>query len=142
MDLTNEQINKLNFFQKNEITEYRIYKRLAAKLRAENAEVLSEIADEESSHALTSALYTGSAYLITVFILILPFLMAANYFIALGFTLVFALLIIMGFNYYIAVAKDLPFKKRFAEMALLSMGVAVFTFGISYLIRIAFGVDV
>ena len=142
MDLTNEQINKLKFFQKNEITEYRIYKRLAAKLRAENAEVLSEIADEESSHALTSALYTGSAYLITVFILILSFLMAANYFIALGFTLVFALLIIMGFNYYIAVAKDLSFKKRFAEMALLSMGVAVFTFGISYLIRIAFGVDV
>ena len=115
---------------------------IAASFSMGASEYLSQRSDEESSHALTSALYTGSAYLITVFILILPFLLAANYFIALAFTLVFALLIIMGFNYYIAVAKDLPFKKRFAEMALLSIGVAVFTFGISYLVRIAFGVEV
>ncbi len=115
---------------------------IAASFSMGASEYLSKRSDDESSDALTSALYTGSAYIITVFILILPFLLLENYFIALGFTLLFALLIIMGFNYYVAVAKDLSFKKRFAEMALLSIGVAAFTFGISYFVRMFFGVEV
>jgi len=59
MDLTKEQINKLKFFQKNEITEYRIYKRLARRVRADNAEVLSEIADEELKHYNFGKEYSG-----------------------------------------------------------------------------------
>jgi VIT1/CCC1 family predicted Fe2+/Mn2+ transporter len=115
---------------------------IAASFSMGASEYLSKRSDEKSSNPLTSSIYTGSAYLITVIILILPFLLAQNYFIALGFTLIFALLIIMGFNYYISVAKDLNFKKRFAEMALLSLGVAAFTFGISFFVRMFFGVDV
>ena len=114
---------------------------IAASFSMGASEYLSQ-RSERSSNAFTSALYTGSAYLITVFILILPFLLAENYFIALGFTLIFGLLIIMGFNYYISIAKDLNFKKRFIEMAVLSLGVAAFTFVISYFIRMFFGVDV
>ena len=114
---------------------------IAASFSMGASEYLSQ-RSERSSNAFTSALYTGSAYLITVFILILPFLLAENYFIALGFTLIFGLLIIMGFNYYISIAKDLNFKRRFIEMAVLSLGVAAFTFVISYFIRMFFGVDV
>ncbi|MFP4047502.1 MAG: hypothetical protein ACLFPH_10620 [Bacteroidales bacterium] len=50
--------------------------------------------------------------------------------------------LIIVFNYYIAVAKDLNFKKRFMEMAALSLGVAALTFGISYFVRMFFGVDI
>src|SRR6056297_1174787 len=108
------------------------------------SEYLSKRSDEDEkiSEALTSSLYTGFAYIITVFILILPYLLIDNYFVCLGITLVFAILIILSFNYYIAVAKDLNFKKRFWEMALLSLGVAALTFGISYFVRMFFGVEV
>src|SRR6056297_381757 len=102
---------------------------IAASFSMAASEYLSKKADEESSNALTSALYTGLAYIVTVLILILPYLLIDNYFFCLGLTLVLAILIILGFNYYIAVAKDLNFKKRFIEMAALSLGVAAFTFG-------------
>ena len=114
---------------------------IAASFSMAASEYLSKKADEESSNALISAAYTGLAYIVTVVILILPYLLIDNYFICLGLTLVFAILIILGFNYYIAVAKDLNFRKRFIEMAALSLGVAAFTFGISYFVRMFFGVD-
>ena len=53
-----------------------------------------------------------------------------------------AILIIALFNYYISVAKDTPFHKQFAEMAIVSLGVAALSFGLGYLIRIFLGVDV
>ncbi len=115
---------------------------IAASFSMGASEYLSKKSDEEGSEALTSAIYTGIAYIVTVFILILPYLIIDNYFICLGLTLVLAILIILGFNYYISVAKDLNFKKRFTEMALLSLGVAALTFGISYFVRLFFGVDV
>ncbi|MFO8234079.1 MAG: VIT1/CCC1 transporter family protein [Bacteroidales bacterium] len=115
---------------------------IAASFSMAASEYLSKKADEESSNALTSALYTGIAYIVTVLILILPYLIIDNYFICLGLTVVFAIVIILFFNYYIAIAKGLNFKKRFVEMAALSLGVAAFTFGISYFVRTFFGVDV
>ena len=115
---------------------------IAASFSMAASEYLSKRAEEKNSDAITSSLYTGIAYIVTVFILILPYLLLDNYFICLGFTLVLAILIILFFNYYIAIAKDLNFKKRFVEMAALSLGVAAFTFGISFFVRMFFGVDV
>ena len=48
--LTNKQLNNVKFFQKNEITEYHIYKRLAKRVKGENAQILDEIADDELAH--------------------------------------------------------------------------------------------
>jgi len=80
-------------------------------------------------NALKSAAYTGITYLITVVLLILPYLLIPkNYFLSLVLTLIIAVIIILGFNFYISVAKDLPFKKRFLEMAGISFGVAGLTF--------------
>jgi VIT1/CCC1 family predicted Fe2+/Mn2+ transporter len=58
------------------------------------------------------------------------------------FTIVAAILIILVFNFYISVAKDLPLKERFLEMAGISLGVAAISFLIGYLIRLFLGVDV
>ena len=41
-----------------------------------------------------------------------------------------------------AVALNLSFKKRFLQMATISMGVAAFSFLVGTLLRIAFGIDV
>lgn len=88
-----------------------------------------------------SALYTWTAYLITVAALILPFLLLTNYLLSLGITLLVGILIILLFNFYISVVKDLPFRRRFLEMTLISLGVAVLSFSIGYLIRLLLGVD-
>jgi VIT1/CCC1 family predicted Fe2+/Mn2+ transporter len=88
-----------------------------------------------------SALYTWTAYLITVAALILPFLLLTNYLLSLGIAFLAGILIILVFNFYISVVKDLPFHRRFLEMTLISLGVAVLSFSIGYLIRLFLGVD-
>ena len=106
------------------------------------SEYLSQRSEGESERASTSALYTGVAYICTVALLILPYLVLTNYLLSLVCTLVIALAIIFAFNYYISVAKDLNFRRRFTEMALISMGVALVSFAIGYLIRVTLGVDI
>ncbi len=115
---------------------------IAASFSMGASEYLSNKSEGNDERALPSSLYTGIAYIITVFLLILPYLLLDNYFVCLALTLVIAILIILFFNYYISVAKDMNFKKRFLEMAILSLGVAALTFGISYFIRMFFGVEV
>ena len=61
---------------------------------------------ENNPRAKKSAVYTGVAYLITVILLILPYLLAPSKFIALGLTLAIAVLIIFCFNYYVSVALE------------------------------------
>ena len=48
--LTTEQLGKVKSFQRNEITEYHIYKRLAKRAKGKNAEILNEIAGDELKH--------------------------------------------------------------------------------------------
>lgn len=115
---------------------------IAASFSMAASEYLSTKSEGNGENALSSSIYTGIAYIFTVIILILPYLLFTNYFICLGLTMAFAVLVILFFNYYISVAKDLDFKKRFWEMFIISMGVAAFTFGIGYLIRIFIGIDI
>lgn len=56
--------------------------------------------------------------------------------------LLVVILIIFFFNYYISVAKDLPFAKRFAEMAGISLGVALISFFIGLAVKAWLGIDV
>lgn len=115
---------------------------IAASLSMAASEYLSTKAEGDTEKALTSALYTGAAYVVTVILLILPYLLIGHYLISLGATMGIAVFIIFAFNYYVSVAKDFSFKRRFLEMAALSLGVAVISFGIGYLIRIALQVEV
>jgi len=114
---------------------------ISASFSMAASEYLSCKADNDPK-ALKSAFYTGFAYIITVALLILPFLLIAQKFIALTITLAAAVLIILVFNYYLAVAKDLDFKKRFGEMAFISLGVAVLSFGVGYILQKVLGVEI
>ncbi len=115
---------------------------IAAALSMAASEYLSTKSENTAQNPLKAAFYTGSAYVITVMVLILPYLLLDNYYVCLGFTLTAAILIIAFFNYYISVAKEVPFQKRFLEMAGLSLGVALFSFFIGFIIRLFLGVDV
>jgi len=99
---------------------------------------------EGRTDALKSCAYTGIAYLITVVLLIAPYLIFgnANYIAALVCMLVIVILIIAGFTYYTSVAQDQPFKSRFIEMAGISISVAVISFIVGVLAKQFLGLDI
>ena len=115
---------------------------IAAALSMGASEYLSTRAEETVKNPLRASVYTGTAYLITVLLLILPYLILENYYLCLACTLAGAIIIIALFNYYISVAKDKPFGKRFLEMAGLSLGVAAFSFLIGFLMRTFLHIDI
>jgi len=116
---------------------------IAASLSMASSEYLAmKNRSGEDNHPLKGAAYTGAAYVVTVFLLILPFLVLEHYFVCLLFSLLTAVGIIAVFNFYVSVAQDLTFKDRFREMAGLSLGVAGLSFFIGYLVRIVLGVDI
>lgn len=99
---------------------------------------------EGRDDALKSCTYTGVAYLITVMLLIAPYLVLgnANYMLALFCMLLIVILIIAVFTYYTSVAQNQPFRSRFWEMALISVSVAVISFVVGVLAKRFLGVDV
>ena len=101
---------------------------IAATLSMASSEYLSS-KSEGRPDALKSASYTGVAYLVTVALLILPYLLfdESHYLWAMGTMVVIVLLILVVFNYYLSVAQDLPFKKRFGQMAGISLGAVSYT---------------
>ncbi len=98
---------------------------------------------EGRSDAFKSCTYTGIAYLITVVLLILPYLLLPNesFLLALGCMLLIVIMIIAGFTYYTSVAQDEPFGSRFKEMTLISVSVAVMSFVVGILAKKFLGVD-
>lgn len=94
--------------------------------------------------ALKSSIYTGMAYLITVALMVFPYLLMPNrlYIVALSIMLAVVILIILVFNYYISVAQTQPFLRRFTEMAVISLGVAAVSFVIGLCAKSLLGIDV
>ena len=115
---------------------------VAASLSMGASEYLSQKSGEGSQNAGKAALYTGTAYIFTVFLLVLPFLLFSNPYVALPITLGCAILVIFLFTFYISIAKDLPFVRRFLEMVAISMGIAGISFVIGLIIRMVLHVDV
>jgi VIT1/CCC1 family predicted Fe2+/Mn2+ transporter len=99
---------------------------------------------EGDKDALKSSVYTGVAYLLTVVAIVLPYLLLPNelYLLAFGIMIAAVVLIILAFNYYISVAQDLPFWKRFGEMVVISLGVAALSFLIGLAAKHLLGINV
>lgn len=99
---------------------------------------------EGRTDALKSCSYTGIAYLMTVVLLILPYLLLSStqYILALVFMMLTVIAIIAIFTYYISVAQGENFKSRFSEMALISVGVAVLSFVVGILAKQFLGVEI
>lgn len=115
---------------------------IAASMSMAASEYLSTRSEETSKHPVRAAIYTGIAYIITVALLVMPYLLFDNYILDLIITLTIAVLIIAVFNYYISVAKGESFRARFLEMAGLSLTVAVISFVIGYFIRQWLGIEI
>jgi vacuolar iron transporter family protein len=115
---------------------------IAASMSMAASEYLATRSEETEKNPVRAAVYTGIAYILTVTLLVLPYLLIQNYIVDLIITLTVGVLIIAVFNFYISVAKDEPFRPRFLEMAGLSLGVATFSFIVGYFIRLWLGVEI
>jgi vacuolar iron transporter family protein len=115
---------------------------IAASLSMAASEYLSTRSEKTNKHPVRAAVYTGIAYIVTVILLILPYLLFENYYLDLAIALTTAVIIIAVFNYYISVAKGESFRERFLEMAGLSLSVAAFSFVIGYFIRQWLGIEI
>ncbi|MDL2211810.1 VIT1/CCC1 transporter family protein [Erysipelotrichaceae bacterium OttesenSCG-928-M19] len=116
---------------------------ISATLSMAASNYLAERANNNPK-ALKSSLYTGVAYLITVALLVIPYLALPNqmYFQALAIMITVVILVIFFFNYYVSITKNLPFKKQFLEMAIISLSVAALSFVIGICAKMFLGIDV
>ena len=99
---------------------------------------------EGRNDALKSCTYTGIAYLITVALLITPYLILKTnqYLLALILMLAVVIIIIAGFTYYISVVKGEKFRPRFMEMAIISVSVALLSFFVGIAAKHFLGVEI
>ncbi len=115
---------------------------IAGALSMSTSEYLSNKSEGKHEGAVKSAIFTGIAYIVAVVFLVAPYLIFTSPFMALIMSVIDSVLVVFFYSYYISVANDQPFRKRFWEMVILSTVVGLISFGLGYLVRILFGIDV
>jgi len=115
---------------------------IAAAMSMGASEYLSTKSESGGQNPVKASSYTGLAYITTVILLILPYLLLPHYFTAFLVTLAVAVVVIFLFNYYVSVAQGVSFRDRFTEMAGISLGVAGLSFVIGFIIRHFMGVEI
>jgi vacuolar iron transporter family protein len=113
---------------------------IAAALSMSASEYLSKKADK-AKKPYHAAMNTGLTYLITVFILVIPFLLFTNQYFALFTSIVLVALVVFCFTFVLSIAKDINFKKRFFEMLAICLIIASISFIISYIIKGLFNIN-
>lgn len=116
---------------------------VSATLSMAASNYLAERADGNAK-ALKSSFYTGMAYLVTVALMVLPYLLLPNslYLAAFAILLAVVVMIIAVFNYYVSVVQSIPFWPRFAEMGTISLSVAAISFVIGLLAKRLLGIEI
>jgi len=115
---------------------------IAASLSMAASEYLSTKSEENDKSAMKASVYTGIAYIFTVLFLVYPYFVFTSPYLCLGVTLTNAVIVIAAFTFYVSIAKDVPFRKRFSGMTAVSLGVAATSFLIGLLVRRFLHMDV
>lgn len=115
---------------------------IAAALSMAASEYLSTRTESGEKNPGRAALYTGITYVITVILIISPFFLPVSPYASIAITILVGVIIIAIFTFYVSVVQDISFRRRFAEMASISIGVALLSFLIGSVVRIFLGVDV
>jgi VIT1/CCC1 family predicted Fe2+/Mn2+ transporter len=101
---------------------------IAAALSMAASEYLSTRTEKSTKDPVKAAVFTGIAYIVTVAMLIFPYLIFRNYFVALAVMMTTVFTIIAFFSFYMSVLRDEKFSKHFFSMAAISVGVALSSF--------------
>ena len=94
---------------------------------------------EETAKALRGSLIEGGVYLLTVGILVLPYFVLSNYWIALVITISTAMTIVTFFTYYSSVVRSLSFKRMFPSILGITVAVGVVAFTIGLIAKLLLG---
>ena len=111
-------------------------------LSVASTEYLATKTGEGVRSPFKAVLYGGLANFFTVLFLIFPYLIFANIYFSLGLMVLNGIIVIFLFSFYISVAKEISFRKRFLEMVLISLGVAALAFVIGLLARTYLHIEV
>ena len=122
---------------------------ISASFSMAASEFLATKEENSNRSPIKAALFTGSAYIITVFLLVTPYLLLTDnseiifglepHIQALIITFINGLLIIALFNFYVSVAQDKSFNRRFIEMVIILLIVTMISFLIGLILRESFG---
>lgn len=115
---------------------------IAGALSMATSEYLSTKSEGGPKSPLKAAAYTGITYIFTVLFLMLPYIFLAEIYACIILTLINVVILIFLFTFYVSVAKDLPFKRRFLEMIMVSLGVACLTFLIGFLVKTSLNIEI
>ncbi|MEN2983562.1 MAG: VIT1/CCC1 transporter family protein [Dictyoglomaceae bacterium] len=115
---------------------------ISASLSMAGSEYLSTKTESEGKNPIKASIITGFTYILSVFFLILPYFLFRNYIISFIFTLIFALCLVIFFTFYVSVAQEKEFKKRFLEMSFIILSVSLITFIIGLLIKRILGIEI
>ncbi|MCX7942186.1 MAG: VIT1/CCC1 transporter family protein [Dictyoglomaceae bacterium] len=115
---------------------------ISASLSMAGSEYLSTKSEGEGKNPIKASIITGFTYILAVFFLIFPYFLFKNYIISFIFTLIFALFLVVFFTFYISVAQEREFKKRFLEMSFIILSVSLITFIIGLLIKRILGIEI
>jgi vacuolar iron transporter family protein len=114
---------------------------IAAALSMAASEYQSTRSEGDAKNPLRAAFYTGVIYIITVVLLVVPYLLLGGPGAALTVTMSVAMAIILFFTFYVSVASGVPFLRRFVEMAAIIFGVASLSFFIGWAVKSLFGIN-
>lgn len=115
---------------------------VAATLSMTASEFLAKEADTTKHNSYFAAFCTGSAYLITTAILLLPFFIFPQPYTALCLSLIFAALIIVAFTYVATKIRHTSFLRGCTEMLAISFSVAALSFLISWFAKSWWNIDI
>ena len=107
----------------------------AMVLSVASTEYLATKSGEGGHSPLKAVLYGGLANVITFVFLLFPYFIFHNVYMSMGLMIFNAIVVVFLFSFYISVAKEISFRRRFSEMVLISLGVAALAFAIGYLAR-------
>jgi len=114
----------------------------AMVLSVASTEYLGAKSGTGSRSPLKAVLYGGLANIITFIFLLFPYFIFDNVYVSLGVMIFNAIVVVYLFSFYISVAREISFRRRFSEMALASLGVAGLAFVIGYLARIFLHINI
>lgn len=118
---------------------------ISASLSMAASEYLSTRADGKDSKKspLKAAIITGIAYIVTVTLMVMPYLLLPDqdYLYSLGIMLTIVIMIIAFFSYYVSVTRSERFIDHFKVMAIVSLSVAFISFIIGVVVKNALGIE-
>ncbi len=101
---------------------------VAASLSMAAAEYMSQKSENTGRSPLKAAFYTGIVYLMVVVILVAPYFILNNYYLALGVALIGVLFVILFFSFFVSTVQDQKFGEIFREMIIICLGVSLIAF--------------